>query len=393
MENKAIRIAQMHWGFPPIIGGVETHLTILLPELINRGHKVYLLTGSVEGVKTRYRYKGVEVYRTPLFDLNWLFKRGLKGLEEEIRSLYNSFFDEVKPDICHVHNMHYFSDTHIRMLDEICRSKGVPIVLTAHNVWDDITFLRLTIEINWTHIISVSHYIKKELMGTGLDDRKITVIHHGIDPLVFHPNGKPDKLIRKYPEIKDKKVIFHPARMGLAKGCDVSIKAINMVKEKFPNALLVMAGTKNIIDWGATQQKEIAYFLDLIKMFNLKENVLIDFFALDEIPEMYNISKVCVYPSSRPEPFGITMLEALAATKPMIVTNMGGMPEIIRDGINGYVIPLKDFETLATRIIHLLANERLRKRLGYTGREMIVRHFTKEIMTDCVIDVYKNLLK
>ena len=44
-----MKIAQMHWGFPPIIGGVETHLTILLPELIKEGHEVSLLTGAVEG--------------------------------------------------------------------------------------------------------------------------------------------------------------------------------------------------------------------------------------------------------------------------------------------------------------------------------------------------------
>ncbi|MBL7132098.1 MAG: hypothetical protein ISS45_11985, partial [Candidatus Omnitrophica bacterium] len=50
-KNRSLKIAQFHWGFPPIIGGVETHLTLLLPNLVNKGHKVNLLTGSFEGAK------------------------------------------------------------------------------------------------------------------------------------------------------------------------------------------------------------------------------------------------------------------------------------------------------------------------------------------------------
>jgi len=90
--------------------------------------------------------------------------------------------------------------------------------------------------------------------------------------------------------------------------------------------MLVLAGSKNIIDWGDTQQKDIAYLVDLIKHFNMEDNVLIDMYTLDEVKELYEISDICLYPSSAPEPFGLTMLEAMSMAKPMIVTNMGGMP-------------------------------------------------------------------
>lgn len=383
----------MHWGFPPIIGGVETHLTVLLPELVNMGHHVTLLTGSVEGVKARYMFKGVHIQRTPLFDLNWLFKRGLAGLDDEIKKLYSDFFRKVRPDVVHVHNMHYFSKNHTRFLKEICMKKGIPLILTAHNVWDDILFLQLTRDTGWDHIVAVSHYIKKELIGAGIDDNKITVVHHGIDPFAFHPGGKPRSILKKHPDLKGRKIVFHPARMGLAKGCDISIKAIRLVKETVPDVLLVMAGTKNIIDWGTTQEKEIAYFVDLVKIFNLQQHVYIDFFPLEDMPQMYNLSKICLYPSSVSEPFGLTMLEAMAAHKPMIVTRMGGMPEIIQDGITGYVVPVKDFEVLASRIVDLLVNEKMRKRLGFTGQSMVRRHYTTRIMTESVLEIYYNLLK
>lgn len=389
---KKLNIAYMHWGFPPIIGGVETHLTFLLPEFIKRKHKVGLLTGAVEKEKAQFTYKGVEIYRTPLLDLNWLAIRGLDALEEEITKTYNDFFDKTKPDIIHVHNMHYFSEPHARILDEISSKKGIPLILTAHNVWDDMLYLKLTREINWTHIISVSHYIKKELTGAGFDDRKITVIHHGIDTDMFRPDVKSVNILKKFPELKNRKIIFHPARMGMAKGCDVSIKAIKLVKEIFPDVLLVMAGTKNIIDWELTQQREIAYFVDLIKTFDLQEHVFIDVYSIEEMPELYALSQVCIYPSTAPEPFGLTMLESLSSGKPMIVTNMGGLPEIIMNDVNGYVIKVKDFETLASHIEHLLAVERVRERLGLTGRQMVTTHYTKGIMTKCHLDIYKRVL-
>ncbi|MBU2560469.1 glycosyltransferase [archaeon] len=86
----------------------------------------------------------MEIYRDQLFDLNWLAKRGLDGLDNKISKAYNDFFDEIKPDIIHVHNMHYFSEPHTKILEKISNERGVPLVLTAHNVWDDALFLKLT---------------------------------------------------------------------------------------------------------------------------------------------------------------------------------------------------------------------------------------------------------
>ncbi len=156
--------------------------------------------------------------------------------------------------------------------------------------------------------------------------------------------------------------------------------------------MLVLAGTKNIIDWGSTQQKDIAFLVDLVKMFDLRPNVLIDSYTLPEIAQLYGVAELCIYPSTVGEPFGLTMLEALSSAKPMIVTDSGGMPEIIRDGINGFVIPIKDFEALASRIIRLLTDEDLRRRFGYTGREMVESHYTKEIVSRNTMDVYRKIL-
>lgn len=392
MRRNKLSIAQLHWGFPPIVGGVETHLWMLLPLFAKWGHKVSLLAGSCEDTKARYNYKGVEIFRNPLMDLNWLFKRGLEGLEEEIEKVFKNFLKYAKPDIIHVHNMHYFSKLHAQRLAEFATKNKIPFILTAHNVWDEILFLELIREINWSHIIAVSHFIKKEIMGVGYDDKKITVIHHGIDTKIFSPKRNTRDIQNKYPRLKDKKVIFHPARIGLAKGCDTSVKALKLIKKHFSDVILVMAGTKNIIDWGQTQQKDIAYIIKLIKSLKLEKDVLIDAFSLDEMAQLYSLAKFCVYPSSSPEPFGLTMLESLSSGRPIIVTNMGGMPEIIQDGITGFVIKVRDSEALASRSIRLLEDDTLRERLGYTGRQTVLAQYRKERMAKDILVVYQKIL-
>ena len=392
-NKRSLSIAHIHWGFPPIIGGVETHLTIIMPEMVEMGHKVSLFTSTVEGTSMHENYQGVDVVRTPLLDLNWLYRRGLTGLREEIVDTFKKFLDRTKPDVIHAHNMNYFSAVHVRSLEELAKKRGIPLILTAHNAWDDNVFLDLTRNVSWSQIIAVSHFIKRELMGIGIDHRKITVTHHGVDHHVYNPQGSIRRVMTKYPKFKGRRILFHPARMGLAKGCDISIKALNVIKEYVPDVMLVLAGTKNVIDWGATQQKDIAYMVDLVDFFKLRNHILIDSYPLDLMPELYRVSEVCLYPSTAAEPFGLTMLEALATERPMVVTQTGGMPEIIRDGVNGFVIPVRDYETLAARVISLLNNTSLRERLGCTGREMVQQQYTKKAITRATIEVYRNALK
>ena len=118
-RKKTLNISHLHWGFPPIIGGVETHLNIILPAMAREGTKISIFTGPFEGYKAYYKYKGIEVYRAPIMDLNWLSKRGINGLEREIRENFITFIEKSNPDILHAHNMHYFSKPHAKILEEL----------------------------------------------------------------------------------------------------------------------------------------------------------------------------------------------------------------------------------------------------------------------------------
>lgn len=390
--KKKLSVAQIHWGFPPTIGGVETHLALMLPCMVRMGHEVSLLTGAVEGMPIEDDYKGVKISRNVLMDLNWLYRRGVGSLEKEVRGMLGNFIEGAKPDIIHAHNMHYFRRVHTLTLADEARRRGIPLILTAHNVWDDALFLELTRDVDWGHIIAVSNYIRSELIGIGCRPDHVTTVHHGIDTDSFKPGIDPAKIYKKYPKLNGKRVVFHPARIGLAKGCDLSIKALNIVRQEVPNTLLMMAGFKNIIDWGDNQTSDVAYFIDLVNHFNLQDNVIIDSYPLEDMPYIYNLCDIVVYPSTAQEPFGMTMLEAMACKKPMIVTSAGGMPEIVKDGVNGFVIPIKDFGRLALRITELLSNPELGVRFGEKGFDMVRERYTAEHVTKATFAIYQRLL-
>jgi len=387
-------IAKLHWAFPPIIGGVETHLALLCPELTRRGYNLHLLTGAVNGEPEEFDFHGMRVRRHRFLDLNSLSPQIIKENRRQIKDLLHSFLDEVNPEIIHLHNMHYFSPDHLEFLVEYKNHRKKPLVLTAHNVWeDDLWQEMLAFKDEWDYIIAVSDFIKKELIRFGFDEEKITTVHHGIDTEKFKPGISPDNPYAKMEFFAGKKVIFHPARMSFAKGSDYAVKAFAEVQKLFPDTVLVMAGTKKTVDWGGVQQKEVQEIMKLVEEYGLSDKVYVQFFNWQEIHWMYEIADICIYPSSFEEPFGLVMLEAMASGKPIVVTNSGGMPEVVQDGVNGFVIPKRDADALARKLSLLLHDAELRRRMGESGRKIAEERFTVKVMTDNTEKVYQKLLK
>ncbi|MBN1595281.1 glycosyltransferase family 4 protein [candidate division FCPU426 bacterium] len=392
MADQRVKVAHLHWGFPPTIGGVETHLSILLPELVKRGHPQWMLTAAIPEAPERYCYHGVEVVRRPFMELKRISADHSSIPKEEVEQGLRAFLDEAGPDVIHAHNLHYFTRQHAEVLAAEAKRRSVPLILTAHNIWNEIIFVDLTACFPWDHMIAVSHFIKREIAGFGVDEGRITVIHHGIDTDTFQARTDLESLYRKYPRLRNRRVLLHPARISLGKGGDISLKAVHIIRKYIPEVMLVLAGAGNIIDWDRRQEGDMEYFSRLVHILGLQDHVYLDAFAIEQMAELYNLAEVCIYPSSSLEPFGLTMLEAQASEKPMVVSRVGGMPEIIHDGINGYVVNVRDHETLAQRVVMLMQDEALRLRLGRVGRKNVLRHFNKEIMTEETLAVYRQVL-
>ncbi|HHP51458.1 MAG TPA: glycosyltransferase family 1 protein [Moorella mulderi] len=390
-----MRIAMIHWAFPPIIGGVESHLALLCPFLQKQGHQVALLTGSAPGAPAQENYQEVMVKRSPLLDLNGLTPEEIEAREGEIRNLLEDFLLFWKPEVVHAHNLHYFSFVHAHHLQEICRKHGWPLILTAHNVWQDHVWHRMnSLAGGWDHVIAVSHYIRQELIYNGYPLDRITVVHHGIDTVYFRPpaKGEREALWEAYPAWKGRRVVFHPARMSLAKGCDVSIRALALVREEFPDVLLVMAGHTKTVDWEAKQSKEVALLRQLIADLDLEDHVYIHFFPWQEMPRAYRAAEICIYPSVSQEPFGVVMLEAMATARPIIVSRCGGMPEVILPGYNGFLVDPRDHQDLARWILFLLRCPEVGEAVGNTGRRLMEEKYTVAMMVRNTLAVYRKVL-
>jgi len=392
-----VRIAQIHWAFPPIIGGVESHLATLGPDLVKNNCQVALLTGSAPGAETEEWYEGMLVIRTPLLDLNSMSPERMTEQKPAIREVMEGFINRVQPEVIHAHNMHYFSPSHADILLDIKRRKGIPLVLTAHNVWADNDETWRTFNTKafyWDAVIAVSDYIKRELVRVGYDENRITTIHHGIDLSTFAPASEQEmkEIKQKYPEFEGRRVIFHPARMSMGKGCHISVKALSIIKKEFPDVLLVMAGTRNTVDWGAQQPEHIRIILRMIEELGLKKHVWVKFFSWKDMPSVYNAAEFCIYPSCFEEPFGLAMLESMACAKPIIVSKAGGMPEVIQNGVNGFIVEMGNERELAEKCLLLLRNPALSSKIGRQGRVMVEKRWAKQVMTRSTIDIYKKVL-
>jgi glycosyltransferase involved in cell wall biosynthesis len=390
-----IKVAMLHWAFPPVIGGVESHLAMLGPELVRSGLEVSLLTSSAEGLPELDNYMGVTVKRTSLMDLNLLPPDRLKKSASLIRLEIMSYIEEQKPGLIHAHNLHYFSTAHIEALADIRENKGLPLLLTAHNVWHD----GLSAEINdmshiWDGIIAVSNFVKQDLVKSGYPEKKIFTVHHGIDLRRFPYAESIDRSVEeKHPALKGRRIIFHPARMCYDKGTHVSIQALDLIRKEFPDALLVLAETRNMVDWFNLREEYCARIQDMISTLGLEDYIYTRWFPWHEISAMYRRAEVCIYPSCFQEPFGLAMLESLACGRPIVVSRAGGMPEVVQEGINGFLVDMHDYEDLAEKCCCLLANPSLAARMGYAGRKMVEEKFNIGTMVANTLGVYRILLK
>jgi glycosyltransferase involved in cell wall biosynthesis len=109
--------------------------------------------------------------------------------------------------------------------------------------------------------------------------------------------------------------------------------------------------------------------------------------------EAYSACDLFVLPSrSRSEAFGIVLLEAMARSKPIVATHVGGIPYVIRDGETGILVPPLDPTSLAGAISQFLRDPRLRRRMGQAGRKRVLANFTRESVTTQLLKIYQKLI-
>ncbi len=224
-------------------------------------------------------------------------------------------------------------------------------------------------------IIVLADEEKEWCIKRGISEEKIKKIPVGIPEESFIAYNS-EKIRKKY---NLKKYILYLGRIHIQKGIADLLKAYELVARKFNDVELVIVGP----DGGYLNDAK-----KLVNDFNLGNRVKFIGFVPNE--EKYEIVAGCEFMvlPSKYELQGIVLLEAMTQGKPVIATNVGGIPDFVKDGINGFLINYGDIEALADRMLVLLTNEELRKRMGENAKIT-----AKGYHWDKIIDEYEKLYK
>jgi len=174
-------------------------------------------------------------------------------------------------------------------------------------------------------------------------------------------------------------------RISPWKGQHIFLKAASLVRSQFPQAKFQIIGAALFSESEYEQQ-----IRRLAESLNLTQAVEFTGFR-EDVPDLIANLDVLVHASTTGEPFGLVIVEAMAAGKPVVATNGGGVPEIVVDGVTGLLVPMGDDHAMAKAISRFLADRQLRIQVGRRGRQRFGEHFTIQHTADKVQQVYDSL--
>jgi len=303
----------------------------------------------------------------------------------DLRCLKNLFFllKKLNPDI--VETILFTADTYGRITAIL---KKIPIIITSvrnldiwkkkHHIFVDKILAKKT-----THFVVnakiIGEYIIKKL---NIKSDKISVIYNGVDIERFQKRPPPLDLYKKLNIEKDKKIIINVGRFSPQKDHDTLIKAVDIILRKRKDVILIL------ISEGMKESK----FPQLIKEMGLYPYIKIQQ-PTENIQEFYNLSNVAVL-TSLYEGCSNFILESMASQLPVVATSVGGNTELVVDEKTGFLVPPKEPQKIAQKLLFLLDNPDIAQRFGYEARRIIEENFhiqkTLKEYQNLYISLYKK---
>lgn len=234
----------------------------------------------------------------------------------------------------------------------------------------------------------VSRAVEKRNRDLGIPPSKGTLVYNPIDAEPFLHPGDPNQVRVELGLTEDEFVISNVARIDTWRGHDYFLYAMAEVIKSYPNAkaLIVGAFTEIAINTGYDQKLQ-----RLITELGLTSNVIFTGFRTD-VPQVMAASDMIVHSATLPEGFGRAPAEGLAAGKPVIVTDAGGVLDIIKEGVNGLVVPRKDSKAMAEAILWVLNHPEKAQQMAAAGRQHVIDNFNIEVYVEAVQKVYECVL-
>ncbi len=386
------------WG---LIGGTERHAAVVVPALLERGHRVSVLCREDQ----RPPFARVPTIEVPALSGTRLARGDRRALERRL--------DEVRPDVIfhsacrnvdasealveaasvvryvHDHTLFCPGMNKVREDGENCREAFGAVCLEryflaqgcvgfkragrAHPIGDALRALRerwreVAIAARASRLLTNSLYMRQQLILAGLPPDRTEVLY------LFTRSNTPEQPARALPPATEAflarsrdPLVLTPARLALPdKGVDYLITALGGLRQRFR---AVIAGTGPAESW--LREKALSEGLGE----RLHFTGWLDSGALETL---YARADLVVCPSVWDEPFGLVGIEAYAHAKPVVAFRVGGIPEWLVDGETGFLVPRKDTGAMAAAIDLLLADPALRARMGAAGRALERGRFSRE---------------
>ena len=370
-----MKILMLTWEYPPrIVGGIARVVHDLSQRLSRDGHEVTVITYK-DGDAPEYESdKGVQVYRIenymirPNNFIDWIMQMNFNMIAKANELIANG----EKFDTIHAHDwlVAYAAKT-------LKHSYNIPLVSTIHatesgrnsGIHDEVQ--RYINDTEWlltyesSEVIVNSNYMKCELQRLfGLPFEKINVVPNGININNFAGIERDYEFRRQY-AMDNEKIILYVGRLVYEKGIQNLISAMPKILNGYHDSKLIIAGKGGMLDELKAQANSMGlgdkvYFTGYL---NAKQ-----------VQKMYKCADVAVFPSTY-EPFGIVALEAMLAGVPTVVSDVGGLNEIIEHGVNGMKSYAGNSNSIADSVLSLLYDHKLCANISKNAKNKVKEQF------------------
>ncbi|MCC6696141.1 MAG: glycosyltransferase family 4 protein [Candidatus Hydrogenedentes bacterium] len=292
------------------------------------------------------------------------------------------FIQEERPHILHANGS---QDHWVSAL--ACRTLGHPtcMVRTRHNTYlvSENAANRM-LNLSWTdYQIAVCEAVfDLRASRPVFDSRRMTVIHNGVDPDVFKPDAGQRRRAREEFGYGDEDVVLGiAARLTEAKGHRFLFEAVAGMRSEFPQLRLLILGQGDL----EAELKQLAEKLDIAPIATFAG------FRTD-IAQCIQAFDIGVQPSIDCEASSFSVMEQMATEIPIVASDHGGTKEIVRDGVDGYIVPQGTVKPLADALARLLGDAALRRQMGASSRRRIMDEFTLALLAQRTVDAYRKAL-
>jgi glycosyltransferase involved in cell wall biosynthesis len=374
------RIAMLIQKYYPHVGGAERQIQRLAPRLQARGFEVCVVTRHAPGLSRFEMVDGVPVYRLVC-----------PGPKPVAALLYISsafrLLSRLRPDVVHAHEI--LSPASTALLAK--RFYGWPVVVKVLRGGLRGDVYKLKRSPFWRQrfdalcrgvdsFVVISREIEQELSALGVPTTKRAFIPNGVDTENYAPVSASQKhQLRTSLQLPpDGMFIIYLGRLTFEKRVDHLLQIWPDIRTAFPGAHLLIVGSGPEEARLRAQSGPVAGVT-----FTGQTNDALHYLQAADI---------FVLPSAT-EGLSNSLLEALSTGLPVLATSVGGTPDVISHGVNGYLIPSEDLPALKRGLMELLANATLRTRLGIKGRERMLTDFSLDSVALRLDTLYHTLLK